>query len=323
MKGLTLLKLNTIIIFLLFSIACGNNDYLDQEESGKTDLLSDSIPNTKDIVGNKPKAIDWWTDNEGELPELYSHSIYILDHPWSHFPYDTCEHYISIEWGSKSKIPSYTNYVHYLRMQIQYKRIPAHKGEPDDTWHYLGEEYAQSCYYYGMVPIHYFQDPIDINAEHFPKGEIDIRIRILNERFPDDGTIPYNEPGYNKNLATKWHICRYWETVPHPNPYGFTPTDAANYGNLTIQVYSQLGDDTSKKDVYYTVTMDGQSSSGYVRTGSSESGVRTLKKAHKEGTYTVSVSTTLNGQNVRAEKHGYYNENIDYVSVSFTESDFY
>ena len=302
-----------LLLFLSFMFFACNSELSEIVEQPKevtipsiSSLSTNSLTRALRTMWFDPAAMKWWSTHKGTGPGGGEHktdynSVSICD--WT---LDTCAHYILIQ--------SSYDMGKYFYMQIQYRFLPQTLEIHDDLipesdWHFLGEEYAQDEYPYGIIKLECKEVPeVEVNAHAFPKGRIGIRYRVFGYAFPGH---PDSDGNYNTDLISKWtyaHGLDYYS-----NDYGYV----LNPETLTIHV--NLPTDTPYVSYSAVISIeDGESVHAY------SDDVFVLEKVHSEGTYSVIAkeSNSFSGPNMKAHSFGYYNKSIKEVYVNFDVSDF-
>ena len=304
-----------LLLFLSFIFFACNSEFSEIVEPPKevaipsigslsTDSLTRALRTTD--MRFDPAAMKWWSTHKGTGPGGGEHNTYYMDHSVCDWTLDTCKHYILIQSSyDMGKI---------FYMQIQYRFLPQTLEIHDDlipesSWHFLGEEYAQDEYPYGIIKLECKEVPeVEVNAHAFPKGRIGIRYRVFGYAFPGH---PDPNGNYNTNLISDWTYTHGLDYCS--NDYGYV----LNPKVLTIHV------NFPKSSSYVTYSTeisieDGESVHTY------NSGTFVLKKVRPKGTYSVITKeiSSFSGPLVQAHDFGYYDESINEVYTNFDIKDF-
>ena len=267
---------------------------------------------------------EWW-DGESQINGPIMNEVGTLNYPVAANTVDTCEYYIYFIYGSPFN--AYDRQF-YNRIQVQYRYAPdtyehpqTLENAPESDWHYLGEEYPKGVYDNGIVKL---KSPnisdLDIDAHHFPKDRINLRIRILHERYPikEGKDTIFN----NTVLSTKWTVIHNGDGV-YNNEYGFLPEEAGEYGSLRFNITPASSSRWYSFSGQVFVYGNGYTETGLVPGEGTYYFPKPAKQGQWEVTIELSESPNLEPGITRFKTFsGNYDSSTQEINISFSIDDF-
>ena len=172
---------------------------------------------------------------------------------------------------------------------------------PDSEWHNVGGGYYPDIFYDGSIRL-YDRVTFDVNAQYFPIGKLNLRYRLRNEPGIENSYYPDSE----------WTIISRFK-VAFDNLEGYVDPD---FLYIYVNLPSAVGSSCS-------VYVDNQSVQPKFGTN-----CFVCKRTKDNGKYIVTASkyfystTNGGGQYRQARKEGTYDERVQNIIVSFSDSDF-